>query len=104
MLNIYGAASVTYNPDSTVFAIATNIDATVLLYDRKLFTEKPFVAIKIPENLMRPDELRHILFTSVNFSTDGLYLVLGTGGEISYVVDTFDGTLVARLECMLRAL
>lgn len=38
------------------------------------------------------------MFTSLKFSNDGKRLLIGTAGNVHYVVDAFSGDLVARLE------
>lgn len=38
------------------------------------------------------------MYTSLKFSNDGKWLLVGTSSDTHYVVDAFEGVLVARLE------
>lgn len=38
------------------------------------------------------------IYTSLKFSNDGKWILLGTSGEIAYVIDSFEYKVVARLQ------
>lgn len=41
---------------------------------------------------------RDPIYTSLAFSNDGKWLLLGTAGDVHYLIDSYEGTVVARLE------
>lgn len=41
---------------------------------------------------------RQIFMTSLNFSSNGKYLLVGTSGSAHYILDAFEGHLLAKLE------
>ena len=60
----------------------------------------PFLTITIQDPVLglRTFPARVPIYTSVSFSNDGKWLIVGTSGDVHYVVDSFSGTVVARLE------
>lgn len=100
MVNIAGQPCVAYDPAGTVFAVALNLRSTLLLYDLKNFDKAPFLNVKIEDTILEERSFppRYPIFTSLKFSNDGKYLLVGTSGDTHYVVDAFEGNVVARLE------
>ncbi|CAH7677265.1 WD40-repeat-containing domain protein [Phakopsora pachyrhizi] len=101
VLNIAGQPCVAYDPSGMVFAIALNMKQTILLYDLREFDSEPFIARHIEDPVLSrvsyPPPPPHI-FTSLKFSNDGSKLLVGTAGDTHYVLDAFNGDVLARLE------
>ncbi|EGG04001.1 uncharacterized protein MELLADRAFT_49323 [Melampsora larici-populina 98AG31] len=101
VLNIAGQPCVAFDPSGLVFAVALNMKQTILLYDLRQFDSEPFVARHIQD----PTLSRQMYppaqpppFTSLKFSNDGSKLLVGTAGDIHYLLDAFTGDILARLE------
>jgi COMPASS component SWD2 len=104
LLNVAGHPCVAYDPSGFVFAVALNLRSTLLLYDLKNFDKQPFLNVQIEDPVLakRTFPPRVPVYTSLAFSNDGKWLLVGTSGDVHYVVDAFEGGVVARLECALR--
>lgn len=100
LLNLAGHPSVAYDPTGFVFAVALNLRSTVLLYDLKNFDKQPFLNVQLEDPVLhtRTFPPRIPVYTSLKFSNDGKWLLVGTSSDTHYVVDAFEGVLVARLE------
>ena len=100
MVNIAGSPCVAYDPSGAVFAVCLNLRSTLLLYDLKNFDKQPFVNVQLIDPVLatRSFPSRVPILTSLKFSNCGKWILVGTGGDTSYVVDAFDGKIVARLE------
>lgn len=102
LMNIQGHPVVAYDPTGKVFAVAINERSAVLLYDVRKFDQMPFLVVHLDDSAalskvsMPP---RIPIITSLTFTNDSQYLLLGTSGDVHYVVDTFSegGPVVARL-------
>jgi COMPASS component SWD2 len=72
----------------------------ILLYDMKNFDKEPFATFTIKDPAL--DKIsyppRHPIITSMSFSTNGKWLLVGTAGDAHYVMDAFDGRTLAKLE------
>ncbi|PLW48667.1 hypothetical protein PCANC_04894 [Puccinia coronata f. sp. avenae] len=101
VLNIAGQPCVAFDPSGLVFAIALNLKQTILLYDLREFDSEPFIAKHIEDPILArmsyPPPPPN-LFTSLKFSNDGSKLLVGTAGDVHYVLDAFNGDILARLE------
>lgn len=101
-LNVAGHPCVAYDPTGFVFAVLLNLRSrsTLLLYDLKNFDKQPFVSIALEDPVLgtRSYPPRIPICTSLAFSNDGKWLLVGTSGDTHYVADAFEGTIVARLE------
>ena len=77
-----------------------NLRSTLLLYDLKNFDKQPFLNVMLHDPILasRSFPPRVPIYTSLAFSSDGKWLLVGTSGDVHYVVDAFEGTVVARLE------
>ncbi|GAA5876251.1 hypothetical protein JCM3774_002337 [Rhodotorula dairenensis] len=100
LLNIAGHPCVAYDPSGTVFAVALNLRSTIMMYDVKQFDKQPFLCVHIEDPVLshRVFPPRTPVMTSLSFSNDGKWLLVGTSGDVHYVLDSFDGGVLARLE------
>lgn len=99
-LRVRGHPTVSYDPTGAVFAIALNERNTVLLYDVRKFDHDPFLTITIDDTaalsqISMPPRIPVI--TSLSFNQSGQFILVGTAGDVHYVVDSFSGKLVWRL-------
>ncbi len=91
-MHVRGHPVVAYDPTGKVFALAINERSTVLLYDLRQFFKGPFSEIYLDDSKalskvsMPP---RVPIITSLTFSSDSKYLLVGTSGDAHYVIDTF---------------
>lgn len=101
LLNVAGTPCIAYDPSGAVFAVVLNLRSTVMLYDVTQFDKQPFLCVHIDDPVLRERSYppRTPVYTSCEFSNDGKWLLVGTSGDTHYVLDSFDGTVVARLEC-----
>ncbi|GAA6033557.1 hypothetical protein JCM8097_001454 [Rhodosporidiobolus ruineniae] len=98
VLDIGGHAPVAYSPDGTVFAVAVNLRSRILVYDLAAFDREPIDNFQIDDPVAREwFPPRPPILTSVAFSPDGNYLLVGTSGDVHYVLDAFDGNMIAQL-------
>lgn len=83
-----------------VFAVAINTFQRILLYDIKLFDKDPFLSIELKDPYLSKVSFppRKPWITSMSFSTNSKWILIGTAGDVHYVLDAFDGSLLARLE------
>ncbi|GAA5983746.1 hypothetical protein JCM11641_001742 [Rhodosporidiobolus odoratus] len=101
MLNVAGHPCVAYDPSGSVFAIVLNLRSTVMMYDTANYDKQPFLCVHIDDPILRDRTYppRTPIYTSCQFSNDGKWLLVGTSGDVHYVLDSFEGNVVARLEC-----
>ncbi|SYW75357.1 related to SWD2 - subunit of the COMPASS complex [Ustilago bromivora] len=101
-MHLKGHPVVAYDPTGKVFAVAINERSAVLLYDIRKFDQMPFLVVHLDDSAalskvsMPP---RMPIITSLTFTNDSQYLLLGTSGDVHYVINTFSdgGQVVARL-------
>ncbi|KAF8298192.1 WD40 repeat-like protein [Clavulina sp. PMI_390] len=88
-----------YDSNGVVFAVGLNSYQRINLYDTRNFDKEPFLHIQIVDRALElisfPPRLP--LMTSLSFSSNGKLLLVGTAGNVHYVVDAFDGVLFLRL-------
>ncbi|TFK72975.1 WD40 repeat-like protein [Pluteus cervinus] len=91
---------VAYDASGVVFAVAVNHYSRILLYDQANFDKAPFLVITLedPTLALISYPPRQIYMTSMAFSSNGKYLLVGCSGDAHYVLDAFEGHLLARLE------
>ncbi|PPQ83422.1 hypothetical protein CVT25_007013 [Psilocybe cyanescens] len=89
-----------YDSSGMVFAVAVNQYSRILLYDTANFDKAPFITIVLedPTLALISYPPRPIWMTSMSFSSDGKYLLVGCSGGAHYILDAFDGFLMAKLE------
>jgi COMPASS component SWD2 len=87
-----------YDPSGTIFAVACPASGSVLLYDCRNFDKAPFSTFDVVEQCMDVDRQGLVKgWTSLEFSNDGKYLLVGTKFGGHYLLDAFDGSLKAFL-------
>jgi COMPASS component SWD2 len=91
---------VAYDATGLVFAVAVNHYSRILLYDQANFDKAPFLVITLedPSLSLVSYPPRPIYITSMSFSSNGKYLLVGCSGDAHYVLDAFEGHLLAKLE------
>ncbi|GAA6006731.1 hypothetical protein JCM11491_003162 [Sporobolomyces phaffii] len=99
-LNVAGHPSIGYDPSGMVFGVALNLQSTVLMYDLKNFDKQPFLTVHIDDPILRQRTFpaRTPVYTSITYSNDSKWLLVGTSGDTHYVLDAYEGNVVARLE------
>ncbi|GAA6060873.1 hypothetical protein JCM10212_006253 [Sporobolomyces blumeae] len=100
LLNIAGHPCVAYDPSGSVFAVTLNLRSSVMMYDFRNFDKQPFLTVHVDDPILRDRSFppRTPIYTSAAFSNDGNRLLIGTSGDTHYVLDAFDGNVIARLE------
>ena len=75
-----------------------------MMYDVKQFDKQPFLCVHVEDPILpsRAFPPRTPVMTSLSFSNDGKWLLVGTSGDVHYVLDSFDGGVLARLESKTR--
>ncbi len=100
LLNLPASPVVAYDTSGLVFAVGVNQYSRILLYDQANFDKAPFLTITLEDPSLTRISYppRAIYMTSLSFSTDGKYLLVGCSGDAHYVMDAFEGHLLAKLE------
>ncbi|KAF8348884.1 WD40-repeat-containing domain protein [Amanita rubescens] len=81
-----------------------SMDKTVRLWDLRSqasnFDKVPFLVITLEDPTLARVSYppRPIYMTSMSFSSNGKYLLVGCSGDAHYIVDAFEGHLLAKLE------
>ncbi|KAL0954652.1 hypothetical protein HGRIS_003604 [Hohenbuehelia grisea] len=91
---------IAYDATGVVFAVAVNHYSRILMYDQANFDKAPFLVITLEDPTLSLISYppRPIYMTSLSFSSNGKYLLVGCSGDAHYVVDAFEGHLLAKLE------
>ncbi|OSX57840.1 hypothetical protein POSPLADRAFT_1076275 [Postia placenta MAD-698-R-SB12] len=100
LLNLPASPIVAYDASGLVFAVAVNRYQRILLYDQANFDKAPFLVITLDDPTLALISFppRAIYMTSLTFSSNGKYLLVGCSGDAHYIVDAFEGHLLAKLE------
>ncbi|KAG5636070.1 hypothetical protein H0H81_009216 [Sphagnurus paluster] len=100
LLTVPSYPIVAYDNTGIVLAIAVNQYARILLYDQGNYDKAPFLTITLEDPTLSLISYppRPIFVTSMTFSSTGKYLLIGCSGDAHYVMDAFDGHLLAKLE------
>ncbi|RPD61148.1 WD40 repeat-like protein [Lentinus tigrinus ALCF2SS1-7] len=100
LLNLPASPVVAYDASGLVFAVGVNQYSRILLYDQANFDKAPFLTITLEDPSLTRISYppRAIYMTSLAFSTNGKYLLVGCSGDAHYVMDAFEGHLLAKLE------
>ncbi|KAI0360079.1 WD40 repeat-like protein [Trametes cingulata] len=100
LLNLPASPVVAYDASGLVFAVGVNQYSRILLYDQANFDKAPFMTITLEDPTLSLVSFppRAIYMTSLAFSTNGKYLLVGCSGDAHYIMDAFDGHLLAKLE------
>lgn len=90
---------VAYDAGGVVFAVAVNAHGMILLYDAATYDKDPFTTMKIIDPTLDKISFppRPFIMTSLHFSSDGKFLLVGTSSDAHYILDAFDGTVLAKL-------
>ncbi|KAI0091350.1 WD40-repeat-containing domain protein [Irpex rosettiformis] len=100
LLNLPAPPIVAYDATGLVFAVAVNQYARILVYDQANFDKAPFLVITLDDPTLSQISYppRPIFVTSLAFSSNGKYLLVGCSGNAHYIMDSFEGHLLAKLE------
>ncbi|KAI0951071.1 hypothetical protein AcW1_008211 [Taiwanofungus camphoratus] len=100
LLNLPSSPIVAYDATGLVFAVGVNHYSRILLYDQANFDKAPFLVITLEDPTLALVSFppRAIFMTSLSFSTNGKYLLVGCSGDAHYIMDAFEGHLLAKLE------
>ncbi|KIP11165.1 hypothetical protein PHLGIDRAFT_28082 [Phlebiopsis gigantea 11061_1 CR5-6] len=100
LLNLPASPVVAYDSSGLVFAVAINQYSRILLYDQANFDKSPFLTITLEDPTLSLISYppRPIFMTSLSFSSSGKYLLVGCSGNAHYIIDAFEGHLLAKLE------
>lgn len=100
LLNVPSIPIVAYDVSGLVFAVAVNHYSRILLYDHSQFDRAPFLTITLEDPTLAFISYppRAIYMTSLSFSSNGKYLLVGCSGDAHYIIDAFEGHLLAKLE------
>ncbi|KDQ15883.1 hypothetical protein BOTBODRAFT_157653 [Botryobasidium botryosum FD-172 SS1] len=100
ILNTPSTPVVTYDCTGLIFAVGLNAYQRILLYDTKNYDKEPFLTIHLDDNSLKRESYppRVPVMTSLSFSTNGRWLLVGTAGNGHYILDSFEGGLLAKLE------
>jgi COMPASS component SWD2 len=84
----YGKVCVTLDPNSILFAVASDTN-TVSLYDRRSFDKAPFSQFQI--------DSPPVIWRALEFSPNGQFILLLTENQIVFLIDAFTGSLILEL-------
>lgn len=100
LLNLPSSPVVAYDTSGLVFAVGINRYSRILLYDQANYDKAPFLTITLedPTLALVSYPPRPIYMTSLAFSSNGKYLLVGCSGDAHYILDAFEGHLLAKLE------
>ena len=100
LLHLPSSPIVAYDVTGLVFAVGVNHYSRILLYDSANFDKAPFLVITLEDPTLALVSFppRAIYMTSLSFSSNGKYLLVGCSGDAHYIIDSFEGHLIAKLE------
>jgi COMPASS component SWD2 len=100
LLTLPSSPVVAYDVSGIVFAVAINQYSRILLYDQANFDKAPFLSVTLedPTLALVTYPPRPIYMTSLAFSSNGKFLLVGCSGDAHYVLDAFEGHILAKLE------
>ncbi|RDB25808.1 WD repeat-containing protein 82 [Hypsizygus marmoreus] len=100
LLSLPSTPIIAYDATGVVFAVAVNNYSRILLYDQANFDKAPFLVITLEDPTLSLISYppRPIYMTSMSFSSNGKYLLVGCSGDAHYILDAFEGHLLAKLE------
>lgn len=100
LLGLPAPSLVAYDATGVVFAVAVNHYGRILMYDHANFDKAPFLTITLEDPTLARVSFppRAIYMTSMAFSSSGKYLLVGCSGDAHYIVDAFEGHVLAKLE------
>ncbi|KAF5392154.1 hypothetical protein D9757_001490 [Collybiopsis confluens] len=100
LLTLPAPPVVAYDASGLVFAVAVNNYSRILLYDLANYDKAPFLVITLEDPTLSLISYppRPIYMTSLSFSSNGKFILVGCSGDAHYILDAFNGHLVAKLE------
>lgn len=100
LLSLPAPSLVAYDTTGVVFAVALNHYSRILMYDHANFDKAPFLTITLEDPTLARVSFppRAIYMTSMAFSSSGKYLLVGCSGDAHYIIDAFEGHVLAKLE------
>ena len=100
LLSLPQTPIVAYDSSGLVIAVAVNHYSRILLYDLANFDKAAFLVVTLEDPTLKLISFppRPIYMTSLSFSSNGKYLLVGCSGDAHYVLDSFEGHLLAKLE------
>lgn len=100
LLNLPSAPIVAYDSTGVIFAVGLNIYSRISLYDTANYDKEPFLTVHLDDPTLSRISFppRPLPMTSLEFATNGSWLLVGTAGHAHYILDAFDGGLLAKLE------
>ena len=80
--------------------MALNAYNRINLYDFNNFDKAPFLTIELSDPSLADISFppKAPFMTSLSFSANAQYLLVGTAGNAHYVLDAYDGDMIAKLE------
>lgn len=88
-MNLTGSPVVAFDPQGLLFAIGLN-SKYLKMYDSRAYTKGPFESWTIVDPFTRTS----VDWTRLQFSNDGLHILISTRQEVHYLIDSYEGTLV----------
>ncbi|KAJ9121775.1 hypothetical protein QFC22_002397 [Naganishia vaughanmartiniae] len=100
LTNMDGHCITAWDSTGTIFAVGTPRKQIISLYASNAYDKKPFAWATIDDpGLDRPGQSRPpIWMSSLEFSNNGKYLLVGCVTNVHYVLEAFTLQIVARLE------
>lgn len=100
LLSLPAPSLVAYDATGVVFAVAVNHYGRILMYDHANFDKAPFLTVTLEDPTLARVSFppRAIYMTSMAFSSSGKYLLVGCSGDAHYIIDAFEGHILAKLE------
>ncbi|KAG6850706.1 hypothetical protein H0H93_009864 [Arthromyces matolae] len=91
---------VAYDNASLVFAVAVNHYSRILLYDPNNYDKAPFLTITLEDPTLAHISYppRPIFMTSLAFSSNSKFILVGCSGDAHYILDAYEGHVLAKLE------
>lgn len=90
---------VAYDNSGVVFAVGLNHFCRILLYDMANFDKDPFLTIHLDDPTLAKVTFppRIPFMTTLSFSSNGKVILVGTSTNAHYIIDSFEGVLIAKL-------
>ncbi|KAJ9618938.1 hypothetical protein H2203_008754 [Taxawa tesnikishii (nom. ined.)] len=96
-LNLHGATLTAFDPSASVIGIASPSTQSVLLYDLRNYDKPPFATFDLLDTERRfatqHQQRQADGWTSLEFSNNGKWILVGTNSNGHYLLDAFDGEL-----------
>ncbi|KAL1732306.1 WD40-repeat-containing domain protein [Schizophyllum commune] len=89
-----------YDPSGMVIAVVINRHARVLMFDLANYDKDPFLVVELVDPTLSRISYppRPICATSLSFSANGKFMLIGCSGDAHYIADAYYGNIIAKLE------